>query len=340
MINQSTVLKRVSDAVEVGLASFSINTDRRSWGWNFSAALSNRADLGLLRPVGGPVEVELTVNGYVWRFMIEETSEDYRFGDAGYSISGRSAACLLSAPYAPLQTKQYADQIQAQQIAAGELADTGWALSWQISDWTVPGGVFSVAGKDKMQIISQVAAAAGAMVRDRGGSTVTDGWENVLSIVPAYKRVPHYFANEDPDEYVLAGVIMAEDVGWDPKPGYNYIFVCGETADGVIVRLSWDGTKTVPAPDVTDRLLCDTLAAKNRGIYELCRESFDQTRYSLTLPVPESGSGMRPKLLLPGDIISVTDNYETFFGIVDAVAVAGVDAVGVVQRVEIERHHT
>ena len=339
MITQDTSLKRVSDDTPIKIESFSLRTDRNSWGWNFSAAISNRDNLALLRPVGGPVEVELIVNGYIWRLMIEDALENHSFGDAGYSVSGRSSACILAAPYVPPQTKQFSAQINAQQIAAGELTDTGWNLNWQISDWTIPAGVFSVSNQDKMQIINRVARASGAMVRDLGGSTVADGWANTLSIVPAYKQVPHHFADADPDEYVLAGVILSEDVSWDPKSGYDYIFVCGETSDGVIVRLSWDGTKTNPAPDVTDSLLCETLPAKDRGIYELCRESFNQTKYSLSLPLPASDSGMRPKLLLPGDIVSITDSYETFYGIVDGVSLAGADGVGVVQRAEIERHH-
>src|SRR5690606_15287954 len=98
---------------------------------SFSADIFTQAALDLVRPDGeGGAEIEVSVNGWPWVFLVERYSRDLKFASEAYTISGATRTQLLGAPYAPLRTGLNSAQITARQAAEDELLYTGFTLVW------------------------------------------------------------------------------------------------------------------------------------------------------------------------------------------------------------------
>ncbi len=84
-----------------------------------------------------------------FRLRLERLVEDRRFlPQLRWAVSGKGTAMILGAPYAPTRTFSSSAASTAQQLAADALTvngvGIGWALDWQIVDWLVPAGAWSV----------------------------------------------------------------------------------------------------------------------------------------------------------------------------------------------------
>ena len=215
----------------------------------------------------------------------------------------------------------------SQQLAADALTDNGvpigWGLDWQISDWLVPGGVWSHRGA-MIDAVKRIAEAAGGYVL--GHRTA-----QTLHVRPRYPLLPWEWAAATPDLIIPADVASTEAIRWSESPAYNRVFVAGQE-QGRIGQVSRAGSAgDVLAPMVTDPLITHADAARARG-GSILAAGGRQAAITLRLPVlPETG------ILDLGQLIEYQDGSTARRGLVRALSV---DAAipNVWQTVEIETH--
>ncbi len=332
LVMPSIEAKRVSDNSVVWLNSARIRTDRDSWTWQLDAEPARREDRDAVKPTSsGPVELEVTINGHPWRFLVESHRRTRGHQGSSFSITGRSPSALLAAPYSAPATRTETTQRSAQQLATDELANTSWLLTWTATDWNVPASVYSYQGLTPIQSIRRIAEAIGAVAY-----TVADSRE--LVVAPYYVDSPWEWGSSNIDVVLTEDVILQIDSEWQPGPGYNAIF-CSGRQQGVIVHVVRSNTaQDTEAEMVVDDLIVERLAGRERGRQELATAG-DRERVTITLPMlpdPEP-----PGLVLPGQMVEVQEGGETWPGQVMATDVQAnrQNAASVRQTIEVERWH-
>lgn len=337
-------LKRVSDDVEIEILSANVSIDKNSWCWAFSANIP-KSELAKVRPgASGPVEVELSVNGYQWRFIIESYSENKQFANTTVAVQGRSVTALLDAPYAPVRSYTEISSSYARTLAENELSRNGevstFALNWQLIDelgWMVPANVFNYANLTPVAAIKTIAESVGGYVN-------SDPVAQTLHIQPEYSFPVWQITSQTPNKTINYDFVMSESLKWSAKPEYDKVFVSGEN-NGVLAPVFKSGTAgSNEAPMVVHQLITDGAAARQRGIVELSRGG-KQADITIELPlITDVG------LCLPSEIIdlevtcegSCSTTLEGWRGIVNGVAIAATNSNGkvtVLQTVELERRY-
>lgn len=309
VINNVT-LRRASDNLVLPTYGMSLSIDVDSWTWGFSASLWASA-LDDVMPSPSPVEVEASINGHPYRFIVESISRERQFGTSTIRIAGRGKSALLASPYSPSLSFLNTQQRTAQQLMEDVLTENnipmGWDIDWQLTDWLVPAGVFAVQGSH-MDGLLAVANAAGAYLQPH--PTLQQ-----ISVLHRYPTAPWLWNTVTPDFELPSAVTTREGIEWIEKPAYNRVFVSGTSA-GVIGQVTITGSGgTLAAPMVTDPLITQAAAARQRGIAVL-GDTGKQARVSLRLPVlDETG------IIMPGKFVSYVDSEATRLGLVRSTTV-------------------
>lgn len=321
-------LRRVSGNVMLPTLGISLSIDVDSWTWGFSASLPASA-LDDLQPTStGPVELEVAINGNLYRVLAEKISRDRSFGNSTIRVSGRGKTALLAAPYAPVLTFANTQQRTAQQLMADVLqfnnVPIGWSVDWQIDDWLVPAGAFNARGT-YIDGLTTIAGAAGAYLRP-------DPVAQSVSVLLRYPVAPWDWASEITPEFSLpASVTVQEGIEWIDKPDYNRVFVSG-TSQGVLGQVTREGTAgDLPAQMVTDPLITAAAAARQRGL-SILSDTGKQAMVRLRLPVLESTG-----VINPGAFVQYVDGATTRLGLVRSTSV-DVNYPEVWQSIELETH--
>ncbi len=339
LLMNSVNVVRLSDEVPVELLNISIELDIDSFTWQLQATVANRATLALIEPdATGTKDIKVTINGWEWVFMVESYDAQRSFNRERYSIRGHSRTRLLSEPYAPLRTKTEVSPINAKQAAQAELTDTGFTLTWDTTatgstpDWTFPAGVFSYVDQNPMQVIAKIATTAGAVVIP---ATNSDN----LFMQPRYKFSPWAWGDASTviDHAVPESMVLNLSLEWSPEPEYNAVYTSG-TYEGVAVEVTRSGTAgDQPAPDILEDWLVDVAVNTERG-RNFLSEGGQQAVVRLDIPL--TTSGQEPGLVLPGELVEVTET-PSWVGLCLSTSVksTGSGAGRVVQTLSLERHY-
>lgn len=324
IIMNSVSLKRISDNTDIPIMGLTVSTDHDSWCWSLSAQLRRKTDLDLVRPTGGaPVEVEATINGNSWRFVIESYGDDRAYGQWGYSISGRSLSAYLAQPYSAPGSLLQPGTRTAAQLADEALTDSGFTTDWQLTDWLVPGGVYSVTNQTPMQQLLTIAAAAGGVVH-------SDPSANIISLLPWYKHLPWEWGAVAVDAILPA--FKERRTSYQPQPLYTGVYTSGQ-AQGVMCFVRRAGTDGSAQPQmVTDALITATEAGLQRG-QRILADSGPRSVESLTAPLFDD-----PGLLTPGMLIEVIDSGSSWRGLVTRCSIAA-QRPTVTQSLDVLRYH-
>lgn len=338
MIANSVSLVVLPGREPVDATGIKVARDIDAFAWTLSCELFGRTSLNLIRPdASGPKTVELTINGWVWLFLVERYSTQGKFPSERFTITGVSRTQLLAEPYAPKRSAVNAADINAVQAATDQLENTGFTLSWDYTalgppDWTIPAGAFSYQQQTALQVIARVAEAVGGVVRPARDS-------DALAVVPRYRAAPWAWATEIMDRIIPAEIVGQWGGEWSPQPEWNSCYVSG-TTHGVAVDVRRAGTAgDAPAPDVFDDLITGTDAARHRGIAEIAKGG-NQEIVTLSLPLfPQGGSA--PGLVDPAHLCEVRDIDGTWRGLClsTEISAEGVGASRVTQTLKLERHH-
>lgn len=280
IVVNEVLLARVDDNSPIHATALSVNFDCDSWLPTFSATIPESARDAVM-PDPSPVEVYAYINGAEFRFFVEKVSRTRQFGQNAVAISGRGVACELDAPFAVASQHTNGSSMTAQQLIDAALTPTGYTQTWNITDWLVPAGTFSLFGTP--------AEVAGAVAEASGSVLQADWLERDLRMLPRYPVKPWDWAAATPDIIIPGAVVQTESVEWVEKPDYNVVYVSGTTA-GVIGQVKITGTAgDKPAPMFTHPLITHNDAARQKGIATLS-DTGRKTMMQLSLPVlPESG---------------------------------------------------
>ncbi len=328
MIVNEASLTRVDDDTLIPTYSMSMSLDVDSWTWTFSASVPGLA-LSAVEPDGSgePVEVEAMVNGVPYRFLVESIQRDRTFGKSRLAINGRGKTALLDSPYAPSLSFFNEDARTAQQLMADVLTENGeplpWDVTWNLEDWLVPAGVFSQSGS-YISALNAIAAAAGGYIQPHN----TD---QEISVNLRYPTAPWDWDGVTPDFELPSAVTTRESIAWSEKARYNGVYVSGQ-GQGILALVKRTGTDGSPlAPMVTDQLITEAAAARQRGISVLA-DTGRIAMVGLRLPVLEE-TGIIP----PGRMVRYTDGGTVRLGITRSVSVdIGMPAIW--QNISVETH--
>jgi len=325
--NVSVVDLRDAAALDVFDVSMSIDEDSALWTLRASGPGALYATL-----VGGeqPAQVEVTIDGLTWRFVVDSISRAREFGGTTATFAGRSLAVLAGAPYEAVQNWVNDGPSTGAQVAAVANIYTGLAVSWEVEDWLIPDRVFSFTGTP-LAVVNRVAEAVGAVVQ-------ADRADYGVRVMPRYPRLPNEWAVTPPSVVVAFEAVVSEQFERADTPEYTGVYVSGQQQGAVgFVRLAGTAGANLH-PLVTDPLLTEAPALRQRG-EAILGASGGQARVTQVLPVL-TGTG-EPGVLSVGQLVRVLDPDAAWMGLVRAVSVAAssVDRdPRVRQSVVLERH--
>ena len=309
--------------------SFSMQLNRQSWTWSFSAAFHAAAREAVSPGLGGePVELEVRVNGQPFRMQSERVGRSKRFPEHMVAVSGRGRAAVLDDPRVPAQTFTHALDRTAQQLMTDVLTINGvgfgWSVDFGLQDWLVPGGVWMHRGSWS-SALADIAASVGGYLQPHD----TDP---VIRVLPLWPKPWWEWDTLAPDIELPAGIGEVEDTEVIDLPLYDRILVSGE-ARGVALDWTRANTAGLVLKDMALHPLITTIeAARQRGIAELS-ESGRMLKHKLTMPVlPQTG------VIKPGTVLRYADDDAAQrIGIVRATSVSEQWPV-LTQSLEIDGH--
>lgn len=327
LVINSAILIRVDGGVAIPTLSMSMSLDVDSWTWSLSASVPGYA-LPDIEPVSGvPVDVQATINGVPYRFVVESIARERTFGRNDLRIGGRGRAAVLDAPYAPVMAFRNTFARTAEQIMNDILTDNGvplgWTVDWNPDDWLVPAGVFNHQGS-YISAMNQVAGSIAAYLQPHN----TD---ETLRVLSRYPVAPWDWGDVTPDYELPSAVVTRESIEWRDKARYNRVYVMGQQV-GVNGRVTRAGTAgDYLAPTIVDPLITQAVAARQRGIAVLSDTGRIAT-VGLRLPVlAETG------VIAPGSFVKYVDGGIERIGLTRSVSVE-VDLPSIWQTLGVETH--
>ena len=305
VVQNSVTLYRLPAGTEFKAESFTLDIDKGSWTFGWSASLHSSARAHLARSTPDErVEVECVVNNVSYRLAIDGMGRDRSFPESRIAVRGRGRAAELDD--VDLSFGSTAPRM-AQQLMADVLTvngvSLGWTLDWQIEDWLVPADTFLFGGS-YIGALRYIADAAKAYIQPHP----TD---KVLRVLPLYPHAPWDWATLlTPDIELPAAVTSVENIEEVMLPRYNQVFVGGVNKGvfGPVIRSGTVGGQV--APQVLHPLI--TAAAAHiqcgRGVLS---DTGLQEHYSLqTMVLPETG------IILPGKALRYVDEDGPHLGLV------------------------
>ena len=275
--------------------TFSMQLDRQSWTWNFSASFHAAAGDAVAPGLNGePVELEVRVNGVPYRMLGERFSPSRRLPENVVRVSGRGKAALLDDKNNPVRTFTSSVDRTASQLMTEALTINGvgfgWSVDFGIEDWLVTGGAWMHQGT----YISALAEIAGAA----GGYLQPHNTDAVIRVLPAWPKPWWEWGQLAPDIELPAGLSEIDDTDIVDRPLYNRIFVGGESY-GVTADLTRTGTNgdLLKQPMVVHPLITGLDVAKQRARAELS-VSGRSLVHKMTLPVLGQTGVIKPGVVL------------------------------------------
>ena len=305
---------RLPDRAAIPVTALTMTSAWDEWAWSFSATLAGAEAVDLLRPIViTPVEIEVTVDGNVWQFRLDQVSGSAEFGKTGGQTRGRGRAALLGPDVALPANGYETDAKTARQLAEQELTGTNWQLDWPLDfpDWLVPARTFSYSQKTPIEVISQIVETAGGRIQ-------ADPALDWIQVTPRYPAAPWQWSALQPD-IILPRSIMTT-LAWKPRLGQPWDAVYLGDGASVLAKVVRTGLPGVSLPDspTIEPLLCHLDACRARGI-ALLSDAIAGVDFTLALPL-SSVSGPSP-LRAVGELARFEDGGKTWVGLITAVTI-------------------
>ncbi len=290
----SASLVRWPDLTPLPCTSITIETDFESWCWALSATLAGPDAWALVQPDPLACQVQATINGQVWRFLLDVPSTQRAFNSDRVSLKGRSRSAWLHDPYTPSLDYSESSPREMEQLAEAALDNTGWAVDWQLDNWVVPGGRYVGYNTPIGCLIRLVNAT------DDG--IYTHPSDQVITLQKRWPVASWLLDGATVDLAIPADAVVSLSQSPVYSQPYNGVYVSG-TSHGSLALVKIAGTDGAlqPAEPITHELLCDTagVAARRRGINALSDSGAGFTMDAEVLFTPEIG------LIRPGLIVSI-----------------------------------
>ena len=150
------------------LLALTLTTDTDSYCWQGDITLSPASFARLNidgRAPGDEAVITLRINGQRWDILAEDYRDTRKFIGHSYSVTGRSISARLGADYAKGRHSKYDAARYARQIADEQLNLLPYTIAaWEAVDWLIPGDTYTVSGQTPIEVIADLAKAAGGFV--------------------------------------------------------------------------------------------------------------------------------------------------------------------------------
>jgi hypothetical protein len=340
IVLNSAAVVRLPERTPIPVSAVSLSSTIDDAFWTVGLTLADPAALAYLLPDGDGLKVvEINLNGHVWTASIESHTRNRRFPTTGISVSGRSQACTLDAPYAQLRSLVSDADAQAQSLAEAELDLSGITLDYDTLTWLVPAGAWRYDGATPIGAVKAIAAASGAVLQSHP-------WDTELRIAPRYPVSPWLWNATAPAKQIHDDMIYEDTLRVVSRPLFNYVLVSGEQV-GVSDEILREGSAgDVRATMVVDPLIVEHDVAAERGRNVLCDRG-EQAQIDLTIPLYPASAPEMPGLVLPLQLVQVHE-VVAWKGLAVGVQIEaqvrqggnGASALVIDQRITLERHYT
>lgn len=335
-VTNSVDLKRTDDGRNITLLSFSVGIDSNSYAWSFSASVPISELSKVNTAIESRIGVDLTVNGHLWRFILDGCEDSAAFGERSLTIKGKSRAMLLAHPYANHRGYKYDTAMTARQIAEDELnrnaVPSGFTLDWDlvgVNGWNIPANTYSYTGRTPINSLQWIAEAAGGFIN-------ADMSEDILHVKALYPVKSWEWHLQATGLVLPQSLILNRTRSRVTKPNYNGVTIYGENDNGIGALIKRTGTSGgYQPPMITSDLITDNDVATARGIAVLS-DVGEIGNIGITMPLHADFGVLKPSTLIG------IDDGEQWVGMVRGTTITGRlssnRALEIDQSIDVERH--
>lgn len=313
-MEHSILLVRLPERTVIPATSIDVSMGWDEWCWSFSTALVGADAIDLLRPSGADTLLELTLDGYVWQFRVDQVNANIEFAKNSGTARGRSRSALLG-PDVALATNGYEQAaMTARQLCEQELVGTDWQLDWPLDsfpDWLVPARRLDYEMKTPVEVIVKIVEAAGGRI----ASHPSQSW---LHVRPKWPVPPWQWASTPPD-VVLPRALM-KTLSWQPRSGkpWDAVFLGdGKTVSCKATRTGLPGA-SIPDSALVEPLLSHLDACRMRAI-QILSDAYAGVNFTIELPLSDA-YGPSP-LRSVGELIRFSDGGKTWMGLITSIQI-------------------
>jgi hypothetical protein len=314
---QHSISVTLENLTPISVDAVKLAIDSDSFAWSFSANLLDLSQLDLVKQTGEtPVTLIITIDGTVFKMLVEKITRNRSFAKNSISLSGRSLSALLSQPYELPRSATQSSLMTVQQLAELELPN-GWTINWTTTSWNVDSGAWSYTAKTPIQVITEIAANIGAMV-------VPSRNAKVLNIMPRYTVLPWLFDATTPDLIIPDSAIVSLSYRNVIPTQANGVYIHGSEIGGVLSRCRLSGTAGDRlAATVTNPLMTNVIGTRALG-EKILADNYEQPAIqSVSLKL----GGDYP-LVNVGDFVRINIDGGQVRGVVNSVSIdASLDSV-------------
>ena len=320
------------------LLALNLTTDIDSYCWQGDITLSpaSFAKLGIdQRAAGDEAVITVRINGNRWDILAEDYRDTRKFIGHSYTVTGRSITAKLGVDYAKGRHSKYDAARYARQIADEQLNLLPYRIAaWEAVDWLIPGDTYTVSGQTPIEVIADLARAAGGFVESHP-------YEAQLFVRPVWRQPA--WAKPTPALTIPANLILSVSGQRRISERCNAVRLTpaaeqigGAKAKGGLVYR--EGTDQQPeASTLTHAAYTDTDVMRAAGIHALSETG---THKIETVQLPWAEKYQLPLASL-GAVWAFAEQGQTWQGIIKGVSVA-VELDGgapvVTQTVTIDRY--
>ena len=301
------------------LLALTLTTDTASYCWQGDITLSPASFAKLKidqRAAGDEAVITIRINGNRWDILAEDYRDTRKFIGHTYTVTGRSITAKLGADYAKGRHSKYDAARYARQIADEQLNLLPYRIAaWEAVDWLIPGDTYTVSGQTPIEVIADLAHAAGGFVESHP-------YEAQLFVRPVWRQPA--WAKPTPALTIPANLILSVSGQRRISERCNAVRLTpaaeqigGAKAKGGLVYR--EGTDQQPeASTLTHAAYTDTDVMRAAGIHALSETGTHKIE-TVTLPWAE-------KYQLPladlGAVWAFAEAGQTWQGIIKGISVA------------------
>lgn len=342
IVENEFLLMRADDNTPIEVISAEISSDVDSWAWSFTATLPPTEFPKIAPGVGGPVEVELHINGIAWRVLVETYGNRTQFGEAAITITGRSVTAYMDKPYAPTNSRSFTQDIAARQVAQDAIdtvtMQSGFDMNWTLipndtTDWLMPAGFWSYSDLSPIGVIT-------SLVDGVKGYVNSDPLLRRFIIGSRYPHGPYWnWGSATPDAVIPRSLILLESLSWEEQPTWDAVYVAGEDlgVTAFVKRLGFAGALT-PEMHVSPFITTEP-AAREAGT-AIISAGGKQATVELSLPMLPGIRDIRVSDLIEVNNLGVELDWRGMVrGVNISVKWDSDQGLEVLETIEVERHY-
>ena len=301
------------------LLALSLTTDTASYCWQGDITLSPASFAKLKidqRAAGDEAVITVRINGQRWDILAEDYRDTRKFIGHTYTVTGRSITAKLGADYAKGRHSKYDAARYARQIADEQLNLLPYRIAaWEAVDWLIPGDTYTVSGQTPIEVIADLARAAGGFVESHP-------YEAQLFVRPVWRQPA--WAKPTPALTIPANLILSVSGQRRISERCNAVRLTpaaeqigGAKAKGGLVYR--EGTDQQPeASTLTHAAYTDTDVMRAAGIHALSETG---THKIETVQLPWAEKYQLPLASL-GAVWAFAEAGQTWQGVIKGVSVA------------------